>query len=99
MNEKYLTQDEFAELVTWAMCRLAGGGGKGMCDPTHCVCGAEGKAVADSLYSKGYTLVSKENELTIVAKAGRVFGVFVALALYLTVLYFIIRLTHKLIFG
>jgi hypothetical protein len=51
-----LTESQFAELVTWSMCEMAAGGGPGKCDPTHCVCGAEGDSVAQKLYGKGYRM-------------------------------------------
>lgn len=53
---RILTEDQVAELVTWAMCEMAEGGGQGCCDPLHCVCGAEGKFVAKKLYGQGYKL-------------------------------------------
>lgn len=49
-----LTEDQVAELVTWAMCEMAGGAGEGKCDPERCVCGAEGRVVANRMYSEGY---------------------------------------------
>jgi hypothetical protein len=52
-----VSQEQFAEMVTWAMCEMAQGGGPGKCDPSHCVCGAEGEAVARSIYGNGYRLV------------------------------------------
>lgn len=51
------TEHELAELVTWAMCKMANGSGPGKCDPLHCVCGPEGLHVAREIYSKGYVLV------------------------------------------
>jgi hypothetical protein len=54
-----ITQERFAEMITWAMCRMANGGGPGKCDPAHCVCGAEGEAVARSVYGNGYVLVER----------------------------------------
>lgn len=52
-----LTEDQFAELVTWSMCEMADGAGQNKgCDPERCVCGAEGKFVAKKLYSQGYKL-------------------------------------------
>lgn len=50
------TESQFAELVTWAMCKMAAGGGPGKCDPNHCVCGEEGRQVAQELYSQGYRM-------------------------------------------
>lgn len=52
-------QDRFAALITWAMCRMAGGAGIGKCDPERCVCGAEGKTVAAELYGNGYVLTER----------------------------------------
>ncbi len=52
-----MAEHEFAELVTWSMCKIADGGGPGKCDPFHCVCGIEGRVVARDLYSQGYLLV------------------------------------------
>lgn len=54
MNE--ISESTFSELVTWAMCKLAAGGGPGKCDPNHCCCGNEGRFVARELYEKGYRL-------------------------------------------
>lgn len=52
-------QDRFAEMVTWAMCSMASGGGPGKCDPDRCVCGAEGKAIAKVIYDNGYILTDR----------------------------------------
>jgi hypothetical protein len=56
MNE--ISESSFADLVTWAMCKMADGGGPGKCDPEHCVCGAEGRFVARRLHEMGFRLYS-----------------------------------------
>ena len=60
VNMAHVPEHRFAELVTWAMCRMADGGGPGNCDPSHCVCGAEGDFVAKSLYEAGFRLLEIE---------------------------------------
>jgi hypothetical protein len=38
--------ERVARAITWALCANAGGAGPGKCDPEHCNCGQEGRAVA-----------------------------------------------------
>ncbi len=60
VNMAYVSEERFADLVTWVMCRMASGGGPGKCDPSHCVCGTEGKVVARALHHDGYRLLEIE---------------------------------------
>ena len=56
MSDTEISESTLAELVTWAMCEMAQGGGPGKCSPDHCVCGAEGRFVARKLHESGYRL-------------------------------------------
>ena len=49
------------EALTWAMCAAAGGGGPGKCDPEHCTCGGEARAVIVALRMSGWQIVQKKS--------------------------------------
>lgn len=51
-------EDEVA--LTWAMCKVAGGGGQGKCDAEHCVCAGEARGVIKALGEKGFIVASAQ---------------------------------------
>lgn len=53
-----ITEQQFAEHVTWALCESSSGAGPDRCDPEHCTCGAEGCSVARIIYRNGYVLTA-----------------------------------------
>jgi len=57
-----VSEQEFADALTWAICKMADGGGRGKCDPDHtCVCGAEGRFIAREIYGSGYVVHKKDD--------------------------------------
>jgi hypothetical protein len=48
--------EEPEEILTWALCESSGGGGKGICDLSRCVCLDEARDVLRILNEKGYII-------------------------------------------